>query len=607
MKHESPSSFDHGPLDDMSVSLLAAQPVTRKPDSKSTPAWDSYYSHFERTMQSMYGWRWTWWAFWEQLARFFMPRRHKWFITPNRYDRGLPVNDQIKDSTGLQAVRTCAGGMWTGLTSPSRPWFKLAIALPWIKADADAQAWLTDTTERLYTMFAGSNFYTIMAQAFKDEIVFGTAPVLTYEDEETGARFYLPCAGEYFLDVGANLENNRFYREFTYNTVQIVDGFKIENCPESVVNAWREGGSASQQETKIGHAIEPNYEISDPKTQDGGLRMVPSSFPWREVYWLRGQKTMKPLSVRGFKEKPQAVFMWSQVSNDPYGHGPCEDCLGDNKQVQLETMRKAEFIGKGVRPPMGADPALKNEPASIIEGNVTYIDTSGNKKGFWPLFEPNPQWLPAITADIAQVNARIEKCLYVDLFMAISKMEGVQPRNELELSKRDLERLQELGPVITLNEKALSDIIQRTFAIGVRRRMFSPPPASLSGVPLKINFTSILRLAQRASQSVSMKDVFQTGGVLSSAAKAGGLPDPLRTLNLDKAYRHYADINEFPPDLFFSDGEVQQHDAIRTQAMHAAAAPQAAMAGVDAAKTLADTSLAPGSALSAITGQGQGQ
>ena len=120
-----------------------------------------------------------------------------------------------------------------------------------------------------------------------------------------------------------------------------------------------------------------------------------------------------------------------------------------NGLVSEETRRKAEFIEKGVRPPMGANPELKNEPSSIVPGNITYTSTDGGKKGFWPLFEPNPQWLAGITADIDKINARINQCLFVDVFMAITRMEGVQPRNELELTKRDLERLQELGPFIT--------------------------------------------------------------------------------------------------------------------------------------------------------------
>jgi hypothetical protein len=541
------------------------------------------------------------------LARFFLPRRYKWVITANQMNRFVPVNYQIKDSTGLRAVRTCAGGMWSGLTSPSRPWFKFDKALPWVTLDADAMAWIKDTQDRVYAVLGQSNFYTIMAQADKDEIVFGGAPIICYEDHDSVVSYYLPCAGEYFLDIGANLETNTLYREFTFNVQQIVDMFKIENCPEPVVRAWTEG--SYRQEFVVCHAIQPNTAIRDRKAKntDASIRIAPEMFAWAEVYWIKGVKGERPLSRKGFNTQPFFTLMWSQVSNDPYGHGPCEDCLGDTKQVQLETMRKAEFIGKGVRPPMGASPELKSEPASIIEGNITYFNSDGGKKGFFPLFEPNPQWLPAITADIGYVNGNIEKTLYVDLFMAISRMEGVQPRNELELSKRDLERLQELGPVITLNEKAQEKNLLRVLDIMRRRRMLKPPPPSLHGVPLKIGFTSILRLAQRSAESVAMKDVFQTAGALSSAAKAAGVPDPIRCINLDEALRHYGDLNEFPPSLFFSQQEVQEHDQIRHQAVAAAAAPQAAMAGVTAAKTLSETQLPGGnSALGALMGQGGG-
>lgn len=35
--------------------------------------------------------------------------------------------------------------------------------------------------------------------------------------------------------------------------------------------------------------------------------------------------------------------------------------------------RKEEFIEKGVRPPLGEDPVLKNEPASIMPASITYM------------------------------------------------------------------------------------------------------------------------------------------------------------------------------------------------------------------------------------------
>jgi hypothetical protein len=124
-------------------------------------------------------------------------------------------------------------------------------------------------------------------------------------------------------------------------------------------------------------------------------------------------------------------------------------------------------------------------------------------------------------------------------------------------------------------------------------------------VPFKITYTSILRLAQRAAESVSMKDVFTTAGALSSAAKAAGVPDPIRIIDLDTAMRHYGELNNFQDRLFFTKEQVEAHDEARRQAMSAAQAPAQAMAGVQAAKTLADTQMGGNTALSAMLG-GQG-
>jgi hypothetical protein len=278
------------------------------------------------------------------------------------------------------------------------------------------------------------------------------------------------------------------------------------------------------------------------------------------------------------------------------------DALGDTKQIQVETRRKAEFIEKLVRPPMGANPELKNEPASIIPGMITYMNTSDGKKGFFPLFEVQPAALMPMIQDIEKVSQRIDRCLFVDVFMAITQMQGVQPRNELELTKRDLERLQKLGPVIQLVENELALAIRRVLNIMQRRRMVKPMPKSLQNVPLKIEFVSLMRLAQRSAGSVAMKDMFSTMGALSSAAKAAGVPDPLRVIDLDKSARKYADLNNFPPDCMFTDEEVQAHDEARAHAQAAATMPGDASAAVNAAKTLSQSSLQPGNALSAITG-----
>ncbi len=598
---------------EQSPSLLAAQPpsLPEELDRRSPDWWDQTYSHLESRLAGLRSWRWTWWSHWMVLAEFFLPRRAKWFIVANLYNRGRHLNDSIIDSTGTIAMNTCASGIWTGLLNPARPWFKLDIGLPWIKLDEEAKAWFEDTEQRLYTVFAQSNFYESWAQAFQDLVVFGTAPVIIYEDKEDGIRCYVPCVGEYFLAVGSRLSVDTLYREFTLSVAQIVDMFQLENCPADVRELWSTGGASLDNEFIVAHAIEPNFAIARRGRQRGRVSAVPGRYTWREVYWLRGRKTPMPLSVRGFHDLPFVCARGYVVSNDAYGRSFCMDALGDNKQIQQETLRKAEFIEKGVRPPMGADPELKNEPASIIPAQITYVNTSGQRKGFWPLFEPNAQWLGGLMQDIEKVSNRIKEALFVPLFMAITQMAGVQPRNELELTKRDLERLQVLGPFIERFEnECAGPAIRRVLGIMQRRGMLKPLPASLRGIPLSIKYQSIMRTAQKAAEAVGMKDFMQTIGAAAAGAQAAGVPSPARVVNWDKFARDYAELTNVPITLLFTEDEVEKQDAVREAALakakQEATAPATTAAAVDAAQVLSKTEVPGGNALSYLLGAGPG-
>ena len=595
------------PYEEMGPLTLSEQPVRVAGPQKGDPDWDDVFAYVESRRAILFNWRSSWLFHWSQLAEFILPRRYHWIVVPNQFNRGSEINNAIIDSTATLAMETCSSGLWSGLTSPSRPWAALEVRLPWMQIDAAGQEWLEDTTKRLFVVLGQSNFYTAMAQFFQDVVTFGTAVIIIYPDREDGIRVFNPALGEFYLGAGARLSVDTMYREFSFTIMQIVDMFGLENCPEQVRALWENG--KMDQELVVCHAIEPNSPIARKGSALGSIQVVPEDFPFRELYWLKGNKTEAPLSKRGFEERPFMVGRWATVSNDPYGRGPGMNALGDVKQVQVSTRRKGEFIEKGIRPPLGANPELKNEPSSILPGHITYTNTTGGQKGMWPLFEVNPAFLPALVEDIQQVEQRIERAFFVDVFMAITRMEGVQPRNELELTKRDLERLQALGPFIERFENEVaSPAIQRVLAIMERRKMLKPPPPSMHGIGLKVSYNSIIRQAQRASETVVMKDVMQTMGALSAAAKAAALPDPLRIAKLDVMARRYAELSKFPMDALYTEEEVAKADKLKAkmtqQMMQQQQMLQATTAGVQAAKTLSDTPLGQGSALDAMMGRG---
>lgn len=589
------------PYEMSSPMLLAEQPPTIAPEPfKNDFDWDVTFAHLESRLAAMRTWRYSWWTYWSKLAEYILPRRYHWLVTANLMTRGNPINQAIIDGTAGLAKNICYTGMVDGLVPTTRPWFKLGLAISASEPDANVQKWLEIAEERLYIVLAESNFYDVMAQIAEDEVVFGTAPLICYEDVHDVCWFSNPCAGEYYLSVGGKNKVDTLYTEQTKTVEQLVDFFGLEACPRQVQELWEQGGGSLQNEFVLCMAIEPNFDLAGRGRSKGSkVTVVKGPFPYRQVYWLRGVKTEKPLSKRGFRKKPFAAFRWATTSNDPYGRGPGMDALGDIVQLQIETRRKAEAIEKQVRPAMGADPKLKNEPASINPGHITYVDTENGKKGFWSLYDVKID-LSAMIEDLKEIAGRINRYFMTDVFMAITNMEGVQPRNNMEIAARKAEAMQRLGPVIGLWKTEIRGILERVFDIMDRRGLLPPKPKTARGLALKFDFLDMVTLAQLGAETAAMEETFRVGGQLSEAAKAAGLPDPLRNMNLDKAFRTYAERMNFPAEDMHTPEEVAEQDQERAQAQQAkemAAMPQVTQPAVDAAATLAKIPPSGGSSM----------
>lgn len=256
---------------------------------------------------------------------------------------------------------------------------------------------------------------------------------------------------------------------------------------------------------------------------------------------------------------------------------------------------------------MVADVSMKNEPSSILPGHITYVSTeAGTKKpGFWPAFEVKPD-LQGMVADLNETQQRINRAFLVDVFMAISQMEGVQPRNDLEIVERRAEKLQRLGPVIGLwKSEFASVLVERVLSIMDRRQLLKPRPASMNGVPLKFDYMDVVTMAQIASQTTTMERTFSVAGKLSEAAKAASVPDPIRILDLDKAMRIYAEKVKFPTEGLFTEDQVEEHDNARGQELAQQKAMQATAAGVQAAEGLSKVDVGGGqNAVQALLNRG---
>ena len=533
---------------------------------------------------------------WRDLAQHFVPLRFRYLEPVSQSSRNAKLlNRKIIDNTGRIAGRNLAAGMLSGLTSPSRPWFRLRIDNHAADPDNDARVWLAEVEARMQSVMASSNYYTAKAIQYWDLVIFGTAPMIIYEDRDSVIRCFNPVAGEYFVGTGPNFSPDTLYRQFAMTALQLQKEFGEENISENAKRLIRQKQGDAQ--IMVSHGIEPNPAYMD------GLSFVGSSgvsrdFRFREVYWEGNSTEDKLLRVSGYLDQPFSCPRWEVAGNDAYGMAPGFDALGDVKQLQQEQRRKAQAIDKMVDPPMVASAAMRSEPASLLPGSITYVPSMANGDGFKPAYQVNPN-IGDLKEDIRDVQSRIKDIFYNDLFLMISQLETVRSATEIDARKE--EKLLMLGPVLERNEaEGLTPDIRRIFNIMARNGLLPPPPPSVQRFGLKISYVSMLSEVQSATTTAAIERVFQFAGSI-----AGVFPQVVDNFDVDATIRQYAEALRTDPRIFFSERQRDANREQRQQQANEQAQLQNAQSLAVGAKTLSEADVGGGqNALSAILGNG---
>jgi hypothetical protein len=475
--------------------------------------------------------------------------------------------------------------MLSGISSPTRPWFRLQIQDFTTDTTNPVNIWLEEVKSRMLRVLQESNFYNSIALVYLDLAVFGTSAMLIYEDYEDIIRCYNSCAGEYYLANSERMFVDTCYREMVKTAAQLEQEFGRERVSDTVKRALAQGGAALQQEYKVIHSCEPNR---------GGWG-IPREFPYAEIYFEEGQRNSGPLRTGGFYEYPGIFPRWDIVGNDAYGRSPGMDALPDVKQLQQETLRKGQAIEKVVNPPMVGDISLKNQPASMIPGGVTYV-AGASTVGFKAAYQIDPR-ISEMVEDIREIQERIGLTFHNDLFLMISQLDTV--RTATEIDARREEKLVMLGPVLTrFNDEALTPALRRVYSIMARAQLLPPPPPEVEGQPIEISYASMLQEAQRAVATTGIERLLTVVGGMAAID-----PQVMDNIDLDEATDEYASLLDVSPRIIRSRKDLAAIREQRAQQEAQATALEAVPPAVDAAKTLSETAVGGGqTALNAMLG-----
>lgn len=495
-------------------------------------------------------------------------------------------NTAKQDTAGILAGRTLTHGMSTGLSNPAKPWFRLSTGDDDLDQYEPVKLWLYQTEQIIYGHFARTNYYDANKISYAELAHYGHGVQLSIEHREHVAVYHALDHGECWIAEDDGLRVTTLFYKPSYTVDQMVRKFPWNKLSRQVQDAYNRGNI--QQLVEVMCVIEKNDDRDASKLDS-------SNMPYRSTWYEVGNQNKDAiLKEGGFSSKPFSSPRWEANAGEVYSSSaPGWLALADLRELEFTARRKGRAMDMAVRPPVFLPAGLQQTAISLDPGSLNFVN---EMQGRVEIVKPDPNALSWITDEIQRLTRRVNELFYADLWMAVTDMEGIQPRNQQELMYRNEEKLTQLGPVVDrVNVEKLEVDIDRTYEILDNLGLIPPAPPELQKRPLMINFVSVLAQAQLATNNSSIERAAQFVGYL-----AGIYPDAPLKFDAMQAIDEFARNSHTNPKIIRSDEMVdamKAEQAQQEQVQRMAAMAQPAQQGAEAAKLLSETQVGTGGSM----------
>ena len=473
--------------------------------------------------------RQNWESHWQEVADYMQPRKAD--VTKTR-SKGDKRTELIFDSSPLQAVELLAASLHGMLTNPSTTWFSLRFKGGEFADNDEAKAWLEDATEVMYNAINKSNFQQEIFELYHDLITFGTAAMFIEDDEEDTLKFSTRHINEVYISENDKGRIDTIFRKFTLTARSAIQKFGA-NVSDNIVTVNRKD---PYEEIEILHAVYPRSDF-DPRKQDK------ENMPFESVYLEAG--TGDELSVSGFREFPFVVPRYLKASHEIYGRSPAMTALPDVKMLNEMSKTTIKSAQKQVDPPLLVPDDGFILPVRTVPGGLNFY-RSGTRDRIEPLNIGANTPLGLNMEE--QRRDSIRNAFYVNQLM----MQSGPQMTATEVIQRNEEKMRLLGPVLgRLQSELLKPLIDRAFALILRKNLFKPAPEFLAGKDIEIEYVSPLAKAQKSTE---LQSIMRGIEILGSLANVAPVFDHV---NMDKLVKHLMDVVGVPQKVLKTDSEVQ--------------------------------------------------
>jgi hypothetical protein len=525
----------------------------------------------------------------QDLVKYIQPRRGR-FLTTDRFTSGQKKDEFINNNVATMASNTLRAGLHSGVTSSARPWFKLTTHDPALNELDVVKLWLADAERITQGVIAKSSFYLRIEELYGDVGDFGTGAFYIEQDDEEYIRCWVFPIGSYFVANGPKGTVDTIIRETSMTCDELVRKFGFENCCLQVQLAYKRADL--YLDFDIVHAIVPNTGFIPGAIGTRGKK-------WLSLWWEAPRRPDEDfLHVGGYDYFPVMVPRWQVTGVDCYGSSPGMTALADVRALQHLEVQAMGLVDKQVNPPMNVPASMRGQQASLLPGAENYIRGPGEKME--PAVIVDPRAGQAVATEIARHEQRIRTAYFADLFRLLEMLQqqGQGQMTAYEVQQRISEKMQQLGPAYErLEEELLDPALDAIMHLCLEQFLYPPMPRELAGAEIKVEYTSIVAQAQKASVLGSVKELLALVGSIVGEDK-----DVLDLVDFDTVVRDYSEKLGNPPKYLRDPDVVSQMRAEKAKVMQEQQQQQQAMMQMQGAKTLADIDTTKPSALTQLLG-----
>lgn len=504
---------------------------------------------------------------WEDIRRLVRPN------TPdfNKNDSPGDVRtEQIYDGTAMQANVDFANAVHTFLVNPSERNFGIKASYHReLNQDPDVLRWMDDVSQIIADEYMDDRtmFTSAMQEAFLD-LAFGNIILNQEWDSDSWHLSFRSCPlANTFFEENKNGLVDRLFRKYDMTVRQITSQFPEAN--------W-EGKEDDKPEKKycVLHYVAPRgdrvYGKSDGK-----------NMPFKSCWVLKEKKVI--LQEGGYRTFPYHVGRFAKSNEEIYGRGPAINCLPEIRMLNKMEHTIIKAWQKAVDPPIvvpfeGFIGKLKNEPNAIWwkdpsagEFDVQTLEHKGKLEG--------------AETKSDQKRDVIRQCFYSDWVKLMPKKER---QTAYEISELVEQQLRMMAPLLgRLQTEFIIPCIQRSYGLLLHAGMLPPPPASIQGATIEIDYVSASARAQAAKRILDYSRFVQNVAVIQPFA-----PDVVDGIDTDAIFQDMAILSGIPKTAVRNPEQIQEIRGARAQAQAMAQAAEIGKTVSEAAKNIAQTNQA---------------